>query len=1237
MADSERNEKPEQNEQEGAKKRPGPKLVLCAGLAAVICAAAVFIFTAGEKQSPPEEAVQGTEAPAPRLIEGAPLSGLTALAISPDGKYMLSASASGLVRVWDLYAGKQLQVWKAGDDPVRAAAFSKDSSALAVSAGSKVIAWDRRKREGLFVIEAPAAVIALEYGADGKSLAGISETGETFFWNAGDGKLTGSGSLGLSGYAVLGGGRVLRAEKDGAVLSDAKSGGEIRRYSFAGAEALALQPGGEKAAAAGGGNLTVWEASGAAAGTMPAAENISCLALSADGAKVLYGGGDGSVIMRDAATGKEIARYAGFGETEEEAEWICLTASGYYASSKKGASLFTVNSGDETFTMDQFREALHRSDLVAKALRGETEEAAKAESGENPAAKDGVTLAGLLKEAERMPLIQLIGPAKRTSDKSVETLQVRITDRGQGAGKIMIYNGGLCAGLPGLEEVMTSRREEQGVTVYEASLTVDLKPGLNRIAMSVFGGREHGAPESKKAAVEISTSWKPPVPVETRPALHVFTAAIQNYAKAGEDLNKLKYTKADAEALRKALALQGTTGTRYAKVETYELYDAGVTKEGLGRKFDEIKPGVNENDSFVFFFSGHGDVDEYKDFYFLPADAEGWSVTAERNILKQDLLGNLLKIPAKNIFVMLDTCRSGALEDKTSAIDRAWGDLGQKANLAILMAAAGNQYAIESPDDKQGVLTWTALRGFEGEAAKREGRYVGASELLSYVKQEAPLKAERVVAKVVQAAIQGGPPEGSASVPVGEVATRGMFDTASLAQEPVTKEPEKNFDLFDLKWRPAKITVSALTAGELTVQGEGAGRTVRLAAKKPVTLSVREGEYVFTMRYQAGVAPETINREIYNETEQTLAFTGVAETKPRPVPPVDFVYVAPGVFTMGSPPREEGRSANETQHQVRIRGFFMGKYEVTQKEYAAVMGRNPGGFRGENLPVEQVNWFDAVRYCNERSRREGLTPAYTINGQNVSWNRAANGYRLPTEAEWEYACRAGNTGPFSVSRANFNKNLRQRGNKTNAVGSAGANAWGLYDMHGNVWEWCWDWFGDYRTDFQTDPAGPASGTMRVVRGGGWYTSNEQLRSAYRGSDDPGYKDDSLGFRLARSISENAVEPEVKKTENTVRPELKRIAPASSQIAGTKWSLVYTGPDGYRSYEIEFVNGGRLKSNIAADTTLDNDFWEQSGSKVVFHFNNKYSIYEGQLIADGLIKGTAKNIVGASWGFECAKK
>ena len=127
-----------------------------------------------------------------------------------------------------------------------------------------------------------------------------------------------------------------------------------------------------------------------------------------------------------------------------------------------------------------------------------------------------------------------------------------------------------------------------------------------------------------------------------------------------------------------------------------------------------------------------------------------------------------------------------------------------------------------------------------------------------------------------------------------------------------------------------------------------------------------------------------------------------------------LVFINGGSFEMGSPETEMQRETDETQHEVTVSDFYIGKYEVTQSEYEEVMGENPSNFSGDNLPVENVTWYDAIEYCNKLSEREELTPVYTIDGENVSWDRSANGYRLPTEAEWEYAARAGTTTPFNT-------------------------------------------------------------------------------------------------------------------------------------------------------------------------------------------------------------------------------
>ena len=233
----------------------------------------------------------------------------------------------------------------------------------------------------------------------------------------------------------------------------------------------------------------------------------------------------------------------------------------------------------------------------------------------------------------------------------------------------------------------------------------------------------------------------------------------------------------------------------------------------------------------------------------------------------------------------------------------------------------------------------------------------------------------------------------------------------------------------------------------------------------------------------------------------------------------EMAYIEGGAFLIGSPEDESGRSEREgPQHQVTVSSFYIGRFPVTGAEYEDVMGVNPSFFKGTDLPVEQVSWFDAIEYCNRRSLKEGLTPAYTISGNNVIWNRGANGYRLPTEAEWEYACRAGADTPFysgdSVDAAGWHSG--SSGRRTRPVGEKEPNAWGLYDMHGNVLEWCWDWLGNYADSDETDPQGPPSGTSRVYRGGCWQFGPNQLRSAYRFGNHANMRSFLVGFRVVRS-------------------------------------------------------------------------------------------------------------------------
>jgi len=217
-----------------------------------------------------------------------------------------------------------------------------------------------------------------------------------------------------------------------------------------------------------------------------------------------------------------------------------------------------------------------------------------------------------------------------------------------------------------------------------------------------------------------------------------------------------------------------------------------------------------------------------------------------------------------------------------------------------------------------------------------------------------------------------------------------------------------------------------------------------------------------------------------------------------------LIYIPPGEFMMGSPDSEKDRHSDEgPQHRVRIsKGFYMSVTEVTQAQCKAVMGSNPSSFQGDDLPVEQASWNDAIEFCNKLSQKEG------------------KGYRLPTEAEWEYACRAGSTTRFYFGDGDSQLSHYawydvNSGSKTHRVGKKKPNAFGLYDMHGNVLEWCSDWYdaGYYSQSPGDDPKGPSTGQYRVFRGGRWGSSANSCRVAARNFLTPVDCSFSLGFRL----------------------------------------------------------------------------------------------------------------------------
>ena len=322
-----------------------------------------------------------------------------------------------------------------------------------------------------------------------------------------------------------------------------------------------------------------------------------------------------------------------------------------------------------------------------------------------------------------------------------------------------------------------------------------------------------------------------------------------------------------------------------------------------------------------------------------------------------------------------------------------------------------------------------------------------------------------------------------------------LRDALDAINKVVAADDEMPEHTFEFAKDGSLVSVCDVQAAKLSVLFDGADKPVTADL---LSAAVRDFDRVeFRMagkaaaRNAAGGTAGTASRK--SGTTKTISLPG-GET-------LEMIWCEPGSFMMGSPVAEEGRFDDEPLHPVTLtRGFWLGKYEVTQRQWQSVMGDNPSKFKNPDHPVEGVSWED----CNA-----------FISRLNVVLGGVA---RFPTEAEWEYACRAGSSGAVSgngqlMEMAWYDANS---GNETHDVGKNLSNAWGFYDMHGNVLEWCYDWFGKLDTLSHIDPKGPPTGSFRVLRGGCWFFYARDCRSAYRLKRDPVLRNAIYGFRLACS-------------------------------------------------------------------------------------------------------------------------
>lgn len=494
----------------------------------------------------------------------------------------------------------------------------------------------------------------------------------------------------------------------------------------------------------------------------------------------------------------------------------------------------------------------------------------------------------------------------------------------------------------------------------------------------------------------------------------------------------------------------------------------------------------------LFHYGGHGMQLNGKN-YLIPVDAniqEEWQI--DSMALDADyVLSAMESSRSEANIIILDACRDNPITSGRRSGTRGFAKMNAPVNSIIVYSAGEGETA------NDGLFTPTLIR---------------------YIRQGG-MKFTDMVMQV----------------------RREVYEASGKKQRPA----EYSMLMFDLWITPVNgtlkmiqpqsdngnLTITVISPGELWIDGI---KNRFIYPGDIVTIDgVDIGVHNVEIRYGRFKESKTVS-VIKNETA-VLAFDHL----PIPIAPNPqyFALIKSGSFTMGSPVSEPDRESDESpQRRVSIHSFWMGRYEITFSEYDAFCSAtdrekpdDEGWGRGDR-PVINISWIDALEYCNWRSYVDGLTPVYTIDRlRNIfTCDWSANGYRLPTEAEWEFACRSGTVTPFetglqiTTDQANFDGKCPYRASpvgvfreKTLPVGSFKPNQWGLYDLHGNVGEWCWDYWGTYTGTSVTDPYGAKNGQYRVSRGGSWYSKGKEIRSASRYKSAPGNTFDYIGFRLVR--------------------------------------------------------------------------------------------------------------------------
>jgi formylglycine-generating enzyme required for sulfatase activity len=554
------------------------------------------------------------------------------------------------------------------------------------------------------------------------------------------------------------------------------------------------------------------------------------------------------------------------------------------------------------------------------------------------------------------------------------------------------------------------------------------------------------------------------------------------------ELGSLKNPKNDATDIAASLRNLGFDVT--LKIDT-DLVSMEDEVENLRRKLSQKSESIG-----FFYYAGHG-IQSQGDNYLIPVDAR----IVNENYLRlrafslQGLLMNLNDAKNALNIVVLDACRDNPYSWARSG-QRGLTVVGNQPGGSIIVYATSAGSVAKDGEGKNGVFT---------------------SELLKYINQPG-LEISDVFKRT-----GAGVKDATRGDQIPEIYSK-FFGTQYLLGErsPTVFTSPQTPSSPSLSTLIGSITVRTETAGSLYLDGKMISTLREGGARRITDLEV--GYYTVEIRYDTGKT-EQQRIKIEEGKEAIVSFSGDV-----PAPPaapliskglVEMVFVQGGTFAMGS---NSASSDEKPVHQVTVSSFMIGKYEVTQEQYQRVVGTNPSyftsGYDTGKRPVEQVTWYDAAAFCNRLSEMEGLEKVYVISGTNVNADFKKNGYRLPTEAEWEYAALGGEkrknftyAGSNDIDQVGWHSS--NSGKQTRMAGTKILNEIGIYDMSGNVWEWCWDCYGSYGSGQQIDPLGASSGGIRVIRGGSWCDGAGRLRSTSRGYNVPSSRYYFVGFRVAR--------------------------------------------------------------------------------------------------------------------------